>query len=200
MTSQRIRYASAPGNAAEISESTTNSTPSQTGSSIKIFILAAALLACKKKPREAKVGEMLLKLFRKQTDSRPRFEQDAGALEVAECGPTVLEDDGRVAGRHLGRGRMDPGTPAGAPTHGDERLGLEDAKRLAERRPRDAELPHEHVLGRQGVAVLQLTADDAVAHVLGDDLCGLGYADGVRPVLDLLVPHERSLYVEVTLR
>jgi hypothetical protein len=103
----------------------------------------------------------------------------------------MLEDHRRVAGGDLGGRWMDTGAAPGAPADGDERLGLEDAERLAQRRPRDAELAHEDVLGRQRVAVLQFAADDAVADMLRHDLRRLGHSDCIRPFSDLLVPHGR---------
>lgn len=118
------------------------------------------------------------------------LEQHAGGLQVVDGRPAVLQHDRGVAGRYLGRRRVDPGAAPGAAAHGDERLGLEDAERFAQRRPRDAELRHQDVLGGQRVAVLQLSPNDAVSDMLGHDLRGLGNADGKWPLFELLAPHE----------
>ena len=59
-----------------------------------------------------------------------------------------------------------------AAADGDQRLGFEQAQRLAQRRTRDRELGLQHVLRMKLVAWLQPAADDLAAQLLGDQLGG----------------------------
>lgn len=58
----------------------------------------------------------------------------------------------------------------GTVADGDETFRFQDPKRLAKRRPGDVELLHQHRLGRQGIAMLQLAQDYLAPDTRGDEI------------------------------
>src|SRR4029453_5582213 len=71
------------------------------------------------------------------------LDDHTGVEHVGQGGAPVLQHEPRVAGGDVGRRLLHAGAAARAPAHGDEALGLQDAERLAQRRPGDGELRHE---------------------------------------------------------
>jgi len=96
---------------------------------------------------------------------RGGLEDGAHVVDVGQQRPAVLQHQADVPGGHGGVGDLHPGAAANAAPHSDGALGLQDAERLAQRRPGDAEFLHQDALGRQLVAFLELTEHDLSAQV-----------------------------------
>ena len=84
----------------------------------------------------------------------------------------MLEDHRGAAGGLAVVGLVDHHTAEDPAHDGDEALGLEDAQRLAQRGPGDAEALDQVGLVPERVALLELAGDDELPELVGD-LLGL---------------------------
>ena len=69
---------------------------------------------------------------------------------------------------------MEDRAPDLSPAHAHQPLGLEDAQRLAQRRPADLELVEQILLLGEQLAIGDLTVEDAAAQLVGHDLGDVG--------------------------
>ena len=106
---------------------------------------------------------------RRGDDARGRgLDQAPRVVHVGERDVARLEHERRGPRRHALVGLVHDDAAQHAAHDGDEALRLEDAQRLAQRGPGDAESLDEVGLVTEGVALGELAADDERAQLVGD--------------------------------
>ena len=122
----------------------------------------------------AQVDEVLLGAAPGEQPGAVRLGDHARLVDVVDRGALDLQQQPDVARGHRQVRRHHLGPAARAAAHVDERLGLQDPERLAQRRPGHPVLLHQLDLGRQRLTRPQLAAHDLAAQVGRDELGGLG--------------------------
>ncbi len=136
------------------------------------------------------LGEIVICVALGDLADTGRLDESPGLMDVSEGRAAVFQDQRRVAGGHVTVGCMDAGPAMGAPAHADQRFGLQDPERLAQRRARDTELLHQHGFRGKSIAFDQFTPHYLAPQVRRDQLGGLG--DAYLPADAALADHRSA--------